>query len=173
MSQDAKDEPQSQYGQPEYVEEIQTSYREEEEAPIDEDAKTLEDEPQYHEEYSEQLDHRSAEEILAISSKSEVKHEEQEFQEEEEKQTTILGTPQKDLTVSPAPLDAPAKKVLPSAPKTLTDSLCPQAQEFVALLTAAFNSGNGDELADIVFDAEQEDEVAAQIDLEWYEQQAA
>jgi len=40
-------------------------------------------------------------------------------------------------------------------------------------LTQALNQGDGNELADIVFDAEQEDEIAAQIDLEWYEQQAA
>ena len=93
--------------------------------------------------------------------------------EEQEKQNSVLGTPEKILSASPAPLDAPVKKVLPSAPKTLTDSPCPQAQEFISLLTAALNSGDGNELADIVFDAEQEDEVAAQIDLEWYEQQAA
>jgi len=80
-------------------------------------------------------------------------------------------TPQKIATPSPVP--APAKMVIAATPKTLTNSLCPQAQDFVNRLTQALNQGDGNELADIVFDAEQEDEIAAQIDLEWYEQQAA
>ena len=62
---------------------------------------------------------------------------------------------------------------VPSAPKKLVDSLCPLAQEFMTRLNQALEQKDGNELSEIVFDAELEDEVAAQIDLEWYEQQAA
>ena len=59
--------------------------------------------------------------------------------------------------------------VVASAPKTLTDSLTPEASDFLARLNTALNSGNSDDLCDIVFDAEQIEEVAHQIDLQWYE----
>jgi hypothetical protein len=55
----------------------------------------------------------------------------------------------------------------------MSKSLTPLAQEFLNRITNALQAGNGDLLGDIIYDAEMEDGVSAQLDLDWYEQKAA
>jgi hypothetical protein len=52
----------------------------------------------------------------------------------------------------------------------MSDSLTQLSQEFLNRITTALQAGDGDQLAEIIFDAEMEDEVPTQLDLEWYEQ---
>jgi len=58
-------------------------------------------------------------------------------------------------------------------PRVNPNPLTPLAQEYLAKMQAALENEDGDELANIVFDAEIENDVAEQIDLKWYEQKAA
>ena len=60
---------------------------------------------------------------------------------------------------------------LPAAP-TKMPNVTPEAQSFIATLDEALSAGNGELLSELTFDAECEG-FADQIDLTWYEQQAA
>jgi hypothetical protein len=43
------------------------------------------------------------------------------------------------------------------------------AKDYLNRLTQALEEGDGPTLADIVFDAEQEEDLADHLDLDWYE----
>ena len=60
---------------------------------------------------------------------------------------------------------------LPAAP-TKMPNVTPAAESFIATLEEALSAGNGELLSELTFDAECEG-LADQIDLTWYEQQAA
>ena len=78
-----------------------------------------------------------------------------------------------EKVAEPEPVVEVISQEISSKPKMMRDTYTPLAQEFLEKLEAAYAAKDGQELSDIVFEAECEDEVAKQLDLDWYERQAA